>query len=274
MRSELIPALCVPGGGAALRLARAERVGDGEVLEGGVYAWGRGFFPLRAGVLDLLPAGAGVLTQAQQSNLLGVTAAFYELWRRRSLTLLSGTAFGLRREMALVREYFGPPGAGVVLDLAASTGLYGRALAAGLATVGGSVVGLDLALPMLRVARREASREGHGNMGFVRARAEALPFADGQLVGALCGGSLNEFGREGMSPAVVELRRALAPGAPAVFMHLIAATGAAGRTAQQLLTAGGLVFPPLSETNRLFKEAGFSVTRQEQHGVVVFSRLV
>ena len=77
-----------------------------------------------------------------------------------------------------------------------------------------------------------------------------------------------------MVPALRELRRCLAPGAPAVFMHLIAGSRPLSRRLQRFVTLGsGIVFPTLEATNRLFQEAGFTVARQECHNIVVFTHL-
>lgn len=275
MTPELISHLHLPGGGAALRLLQVTARGaGGELWRGTVYGAGRGLFPVREGILDLLPGGVGPLSRAQASNLLALTARVYERpWRASSLTLFSGEPFGFDRELPLLRNLFGPPRPGIVLDLAASTALYGRALAPSVAAVGGTVVSIDLSWPMLRAARASARREGQRAIAFVRARAEALPFADGQLVGALCGGSLNEFGPQGLRPALAELYRTLAPGAPAIFMHLLAAERGGGRALQRLLATGGIVFPTRSETNTLFHEAGFEIEHQEAHRIVAFTKL-
>src|SRR5690606_15994662 len=184
---------------------------------------GRELYLIVDGILDLLLDEPGPLTFAQRSNFWPGTAAVYEqAWRARSLTLLTGEPFSFDRELPLLLDFVGDPRPGLWLDLAASTALYGRALAGHVATAGGEVIANDIALPMLRVARERAQDEGRTNLSFVRCRAERLPFADGQLAGAVCGGSLNEFGAAGLVPALRELRRCLAPGAPAIFMHLVA----------------------------------------------------
>jgi SAM-dependent methyltransferase len=276
MSPDLLAQLHRPGGGPSLRPARIDRTNSrGEIVQGTAYVPGLGFYPIKDGILDLLAAGTGPLTNAQRTNFAWPTALGYEdAWRQHSLSLLSGQPFGFGRELPLLLDYLGPARPGLYLDLAASTALYGRAVAPTVARVGAQVISLDFSLPMLQVARRRAQREGHTNLALVRARAESLPFTDQQLAGAVCGASLNEFGPAGVAPVLTELHRALAPGAPAVFMHLLAAHTPQGQALQRLAALGGILFPTLTETNTLFQAAGFTIQRQEHHGIVAFTRLV
>lgn len=77
----------------------------------------------------------------------------------------------------------------VVLDLAAGTGLGSRALAPEV----GAVVAVDVTEAMLEVGRREAQRLAIGNIVFMRAAAEALPFLDESFSIVICRYALHHF---------------------------------------------------------------------------------
>jgi SAM-dependent methyltransferase len=275
MRAEVIERLSAPGGGGALRLASMADLRDGEVIQGSVLSATGGLFPVQEGVLNLLPDGPGALSPAQRSNQLWLVAQGYEWpWRLNALTLLSGESLPFERERAILDEMLGPVEGGLWLDLGASTGLYGRWLATRVADQAGQVIALDFAWPMLRVARDRALREGHPNLAFVRARAEALPFATGTLGGVVSGGTLNEFGGR-VGDALQEVARALRPGGAGLFMHLLVAQSRWGRAVQKLaVEPGGIHFWDRDATARLFERAGLRVTGMGATGIVAFTRVV
>jgi ubiquinone/menaquinone biosynthesis C-methylase UbiE len=98
--------------------------------------------------------------------------------------------------------------AATVLDLACGPGIYSRPLARRLPT--GTVVGLDLSLPMLRTAVRLAREEGVGNLLFLHGNALDLPFADDRFDAVNCCGALHLF--PDVSRALSEVHRVLVPG--------------------------------------------------------------
>ena len=66
---------------------------------------------------------------AQSSNFLPLTAALYEpLWRKRSVSIITGGDFDVERELALMLKWTHPQPGQVVLDAACSAGLYARTL--------------------------------------------------------------------------------------------------------------------------------------------------
>jgi ubiquinone/menaquinone biosynthesis C-methylase UbiE len=77
----------------------------------------------------------------------------------------------------------------VVLDVAAGTGLGSRTLAADVA----AVVAVDATEAMLEVGQREAERAGIGNIVFMRAAAESLPFLDGSFPIVVCRYAVHHF---------------------------------------------------------------------------------
>lgn len=226
------------------------------------------------GILDLRPEHVGPLSLAQRSNLSSITASIYEpLWRVRSLSLLSGTTFPVSRELALMLDAVGPPRGGVWLDLGCSTGLYGRTLAKHVAGAGGNVIMLDLAMAMLRTANDRTRKAGLHNVGSVCGRGERLPFADGQLAGVVCGGSLNEFGAHGVEAVLRETARCLAHDAQSFWMYLLETEGYA-RVVQALIRQSGILFWNPLEVEGLFARAGLRILDTERHGIVGFATAV
>lgn len=274
MREAIVGCLTAPGGGASLRLVSVAQQEGAEVLRGALFSPDSGLFPIRQGILDFLPRGVGRLSLAQRSNLLEPAARGYEWpWRAASLSLFSRTHLPFQREQAILFEMLGSLDGRLWLDLAASTGLYGRWLAPRLAVQGGEVISLDLAWPMLRRARQTSQREGHRNLSFVCARGERLPFATGSLDGVVCGGSLNEFGPRGAPVVLAEVARALRPNGLALFMHLLEAPSGVGALAQRATRLGGIAFWGRGAATDLFEQAGLHVEGIETVGIVAFSRL-
>lgn len=110
--------------------------------------------------------------------------------------------------LAAVMEVLDLRGDERLLDLACGTGLLEPLIREPMPGV--RVVGVDLSLPMLRVAR--ARREG----AFIQAGAEALPFPDGSFDAAVCASSLHYLPDPRL--AVAELFRALRPGGRLVLL--------------------------------------------------------
>jgi ubiquinone/menaquinone biosynthesis C-methylase UbiE len=91
-----------------------------------------------------------------------------------------------------------------ILDVGCGTGAASRRAA----TVAASAVGVDLSSEMLKEASRLA--EGVETVRFVRAHAEALPFADASFSAAICTNSFHHY--PDPAHAIREVVRVLAPG--------------------------------------------------------------
>jgi ubiquinone/menaquinone biosynthesis C-methylase UbiE len=91
-----------------------------------------------------------------------------------------------------------------LLDVGCGTGSASRAASA----VAGSIVGIDLSSQMLREAAELA--DGVDNVAFVRADAEALPFADASFTAAICTNSFHHY--PDPVRALREIARVLTPG--------------------------------------------------------------
>lgn len=229
-------------------------------------------YPIRAGVVDLLGRSALPDSPAQITNYLPPTAWAYErTWRPQALTLLTGESFGYQRELPIITGLVAPEQGGLFVDVACSTGLYARAIARHLDSQHGHVIAIDHAPPMLRQAHTFAQREGL-RISFVRAKAQALPFVAGSVMGVTMGGSLNEIGDA--ETCLREIRRVLAPAGRFALMNLVEAAGATGRTVQRFLNLGGIDFWPLDRLNEHLAACGFRLASQWQYRVVVFSLLL
>lgn len=95
-----------------------------------------------------------------------------------------------------------------VLDVACGTGLISFRVAAAVGERG-AVVGTDISGEMIEAARRSAEHD-LGNVGFERADAEDLPFADATFDAAVCGLGLMYV--PDPIKALGEMRRTLRPG--------------------------------------------------------------
>jgi SAM-dependent methyltransferase len=223
-------------------------------------------YEIKNGYLDLLKSRIGADSLANLTNFLPGAGRGYEpLWRVRSLRLLTGESFPNERELGIIKELVGPVPYGRYLDLGCSAGLYTRGLVRDLDA---NVVGIDISPSMLLEAGRRSSRTGT-RASFVRANAQNLPFFDGAFSGAVCGGSLNEFGNP--ARALRETHRILANGGRLAIMGILRASTRRGRRLQRLLSTGGIRFFDPDELRSLLDHAGFEPDPLRTYGPVFFS---
>lgn len=98
-------------------------------------------------------------TSAQRSNFFPLTALVYEdLWRKRSLSILSRKPFSIQKEKELLCEWLSEYETGSILDVGGSTALYARTLAASFPEA--QVTAVDFSLPMLREAEKGLYEKG------------------------------------------------------------------------------------------------------------------
>jgi len=239
---------------------------DGMILGGEAHSPATGeTYQITDGYLDLLKSRTGADSLANLTNFLPGAGRGYEpLWRVHSLSLLTGEPFPNERELEIIKRLVRPVRGGRYLDLGCSAGLYTRSLSGNL----DSAVGIDISPSMLREAARRARGTG-ANPSFVRANAKHLPFLDASFTGAVCGGTLNEFG----DPARVlrETYRVLEPGGRLAIMGILRAGTPRGRRLQRILSAGGIRFFDPDELQSLLDRAGFEPDPPQTYGPVFFS---
>jgi len=223
-------------------------------------------YEVKNGYLDLLKNRVGADNVANLTNFLPGAGRGYEpLWRVRSLSLLTGEPFSNEREIKIISDLVRPERGSRYLDLGCSAGLYTRNLAR---ASGADVVGIDISPSMLKEAARRARGVGAWP-SFARADAGNLPFDDASFAGAVCGGSLNEFGDP--SRVLRETRRVLQADARLGVMGILRARTTRGRRLQRLLSTGGIRFFDPDELKTLFDRAGFEPDPLETYGLVFFA---
>ena len=155
----------------------------------------------------------------------------------RSLSLLSGEPFPIKREMAILNRWLRPERGGLFVDVGTSHGLYARDIASKLRQSGatGTVIAIDISPPMLKRAQDLIEAKGYTTIDLVRARAQALPVADRSVDGVVNGGTFNEMGQQ--AQALADVRRVLKPDGCFVCMSLLAGKTSAGRVVQRALRA-------------------------------------
>lgn len=242
-------------------LLRCPACGGGSLLTGatdaaGVRCDGCGAsYPVSAGVIDLLPGMAQRRSLAQRLMEAEPVVRIYEsrLWRRSAVAARAlGITFEQERDVILRAAALGA--AATVLDLACGPGIYTRPLAH--QAYAGSVVGLDLSLPMLRYASQRLREEGLTNVVLIHGTALQLPFPADRFDLVNCCGALHLF--PDVPRVLGEVHRVLKPGGcftvAAVRQHggSLAALDAAVRRA----IFGVSAFAPAALTARL-TQVGF-----------------
>jgi SAM-dependent methyltransferase len=241
---------------------------EGMILAGNARSTSTGdTYEIKNGYLDLLKAFTGADNVANLTNFLPGAGRGYEpLWRVRSLSLLTGESFPNERELESITDLVRPVSGCRYLDLGCSSGLYTRSLARGLDD--GDAVGIDISPSMLREAVRRSRKLG-ARLSFIRASAANLPFIDASFAGAVCGGSLNEFGDP--ARALRETHRILEPGGRLAIMGILSAGTSRGRRLQRVFSTGGLKFFDPDELHSLLDHAGFEPGPLRMNGPVFFA---
>lgn len=226
-------------------------------------------FQIQKNILDLLGKEPDGLTMAEYSNHFGITASAYEdLWRTKSLSILTGHDFPIEREIRYLNDWLDPKPNHLILDLGCSTALYARELKKKNASI--DVVALDFSTPMLEEARKRALAD-ETEVFLVRANAKKLPFFNEQLDAIACGGTLNELSDP--RKVLYECRRSLKDEGKFFLMHLLVAETWYGKALQLSAQAGGIQFWTKPKVNELFESSGFKISKQHTEGIVCFTLL-
>ena len=165
-------------------------------------------YPIDEGVIDLITDESGERPPAQRLMESNAIIRIYEsrLWRRSPyVALLLGISF--TREQQLILRAAELASAERVLDLACGPGIYTRYFARKVSA--GSVMGLDLSLPMLRYASRRAHQEQVENVLWIHGTALELPFPPEHFDVVNCCGALHLF--PDVTRALAEVWRVLKP---------------------------------------------------------------
>lgn len=228
-------------------------------------------YTVKNNVVDLLSSRPEKsYSLAQSTNHWRITASVYEdLWRKRSLSLLTGAEFPIEKEEELLVNWTQPKPGGRYLDVGCSTALYARLLKR--AEPESVQVAIDFSNAMLLEARLKAEAE-QTDIFFLKADAREMPFFGQTFDGVVMGGTLNELTDE--LKVLYECRRVLKPDGCMFMMHLIKSSHWGGRFLQESVGVSGIQFWSVDESNALFERAGFRVDEQITRGIVCFSRLL
>jgi len=227
-------------------------------------------YEIRENIIDLLTDEPEPLTWVQSTNHWGLTAALYEeVWRERSLSILTGKDFPVEEEQKLFVKWLNMQPGDQYLDIGCSTGLYGRFIKSQLSDC--VMVSLDFSSAMLKEARKRAAAN-NSSQYLLRADARHLPFFSATFDGLTMGGTLNEL--KDPLKVLYEARRIIKKEGVFYMMHLLKADTWYAKMLQNTTTLSGLSFWSIEESNHLFDRAGFKVTKQFDSGMVCFTRLV
>jgi SAM-dependent methyltransferase len=222
-------------------------------------------------ITNRLPSRAR-LTLAQQSNLIPITAALYDTWRVRSLSLLTGESYTLEREFSLMLDWLEVKPDQNFLDVGTSTGNYAMTLA----KKGNHVTAIDISKPMLEKAQSRIQTELEPAQASLitleQANAESLPYADSSFDGVVLGATLNEF--NSTRTGLLECARVLKPGGRIFMMYLRQSDTGLGRVVQVLFELGQIRFPNRETVRTTLQEAGLERTRAELRRAVTIELFI
>jgi SAM-dependent methyltransferase len=148
-------------------------------------------YPARTRFVDLL-YGPDERIPASIPMEWGWMAEIYEtrLWRRG---ILNSVFFRIsfEKEYNTLVEAMNITNSESVLDVACGPGMYARPLAKKLTN--GTVVGLDISMPMLNYASAKSEKEGLDNLLLIHGSAKDLPFPEYEFDVVNCCGALHLF---------------------------------------------------------------------------------
>lgn len=154
-----------------------------------------------------------------------------------------------------------------VLDVAAGTGLLGRAIAPYVSWV----VASDITVEMLARGRGEIARTGIKNLGFEQGIAEDLPYPEASFDMTVTRFSVHHF----LNPATVlaEMRRVCRPGGKVVVIDMVAPEEA-GKAAryndlERIRDRTHTRAVSARELNKIIRDAGLEITDRHSHEVEV-----
>lgn len=161
--------------------------------------------------VQLAPTGQRPISGYYRDEF-GVMARYYDFGIRTTFKLVGGERVF---RCGIVEAAQVEPGQSV-LDVSCGTGTL-VAMLAECAGPEGRAVGIDLSEEMLSVARR---KHAAGNMEFIKANAEDLPFEEGTFDRVTISLAIHEMNREGRRNALAEMHRVLKPEGLAVVADM------------------------------------------------------
>lgn len=226
-------------------------------------------YPIKNNIVDLLTKEKSY-TIAQSTNHWKLTATVYEdIWRVRSLSLLTGEPFPIEKEKQLLRKWVDPKPGKKYLDVGCSTALYARSIKKN--EPGCDAVAIDFSMAMLEEARIKSEAD-ETDVLLIRADAREMPFFSNSFDGVVMGGTLNELSNE--QKVLFECHRVLKNDGVLFMMHLVMSDSWYGRVLQSSAEWSGIKFWSIKQSNELFVNSGFRIVDQFVKGIVCFTKLV
>jgi SAM-dependent methyltransferase/uncharacterized protein YbaR (Trm112 family) len=222
-------------------------------------------YPNRDGILDFAGDAAKprIFSSQWAMEFRPITALYERVWR----PLVTAPFSDLAWELEQTRAYLALSPRLDLLDLACGPGNFTRHFAKTITE--GTVVGVDLSLPMLKKGLRELKRDGVLNIMLMRVDVTKWPFAAGSFDRVHCAGALHLF--PDLPGVFASIRRSLRDGGIFVGSTYCVADGAAKRRFQDYVsTAHGFHWFRPEELAGLVSGAGFTgfEFRTRKQGIV------
>ncbi|MFW9848767.1 MAG: methyltransferase domain-containing protein [Candidatus Thorarchaeota archaeon] len=218
-------------------------------------------FPVNQGFLDLLPGNeAPGMIPSSNPMKWGWVVRIYNsrLWRRsRWLGGMFGISFS--DEFNTIANAMNLEGNEAVLDLACGPGTYTLPLAEKLHN--GFIIGVDLSIPMLRNASKQAMKESKDNVRFIHANTSNLPFLSGEFDVINCCGALHLF-IEFLPSLLCNIHNMLKTNGRFTVAAALAPTGRIGKKlADRENRRGGLDYFTVESLTAYLEDSGFTEIR-------------
>lgn len=224
-------------------------------------------FEVKSEVVQFLAEDNVYNSLSQRVMESGFYPRFYERLFRPILTQIV-TRRSVSADIELSLQLLHPASDSAVLDVACGTGNYSRALARGLNSERGFVVGLDASDSMLEQASQLRAQEDLWNLFFVRASALQMPFGDDSFDALNCTGALHLF--EEPMQGLREFQRVLKTGGRAVIGTFLMSENPVFRRAQEFGREHlGFGWFEYAELLNKVQEAGFRFVDEHIDGLAI-----
>ena len=194
-------------------------------------------------------------TSGFHGRLFGFVAPVYaKLWKPIVLGTLSGGGFD--KELKDILALHRPKGNEVMMDLGCGPGNFTNAFAK--LAPKGFMAGLDLAYPMLQVARSNAAKDNAPNTGFAQCNAQVLPIKRNSIDFVSFCGALHLLPQPEL--ALAEVAAILRPGGSLVGMTFVKGEWWGQRLIERFFNRFlHFRFFPYDQVQKMFADAGLKM---------------
>lgn len=225
-------------------------------------------WPDRYAMLDALDADPTPPSLGARWFFSTLGARLYASTREGTLARLAN-ARPFADEARWIVEGLEVPEGGAVLDVPAGQGNFTAAIARALP--GRKIIGLDLAFPMLRLARARLRAAGLWPLVLIRGSALDLPIADGAIDAVSACGGMHLY--PDVDRAIAEMRRVLRAGGRVAGLTFCDHKGRIAEAIARIARDhGGVTMFDFDDLGRRFERAGFAEWTWERQGLVGYFR--